>query len=75
MDIPIDHTAQTQHAEVNTERQQKAREYARIRRRLSFINIGISVVAVLLIITSIKLAPFARFSGNALFASWIPHTS
>ncbi len=49
MDIPIDHTAQTQHAEVDTERQQKAREYARIRRRLSFINIGISVVAVLLI--------------------------
>ena len=49
MDIPIDHTAQTQHVEVDTERQLKAREYARIRRRLSFINIGISVVAVLLI--------------------------
>ncbi len=49
MDIPIEHTAQTQHVEVDTERQQKAREYARTRRRLSFISIGISVVAVLLI--------------------------
>ncbi len=49
MDIPIDSTEATQHAAIDVERQQQAREYARIRRRLSFINIGISVVAVLLI--------------------------
>lgn len=49
MDIHIEHTEPTQHAEVDTGRQQKAREYARIRRRLSFISIGISVVGILLI--------------------------
>ena len=69
MDIPIDHTAQTQYAEVNTERQQEAREYARIRRRLSFINIGISVVAVLLIF----LTGFDVWLRNALLPlNWQP---
>ncbi len=69
MDIPIDYTAQTQHAEVDTERQQKAREYARIRRRLSFINIGISVVAVLLIF----LTGFDVWLRNALLPlNWQP---
>ncbi|GAC1356967.1 MAG: M48 family metallopeptidase [Ktedonobacteraceae bacterium] len=46
MDIPIKHT---QHVEVDTERQHKAHEYARIRRRLSFISIGISGVGIMLI--------------------------
>lgn len=49
MDIPIEHTKSFDNAEVDIERQQKAREYARIRRRLSFVTIGISIVAVLLI--------------------------
>ncbi len=49
MDIPIDSTELSSHAEIDVERQQQAREYSRIRRRLSFINIGISIVAVLLI--------------------------
>ena len=49
MDIPIEHTKSFGNAEVDVERQQKAHEYARIRRRLSFINISISIVAVLLI--------------------------
>ncbi|GAC1652197.1 MAG: hypothetical protein NVS4B12_23490 [Ktedonobacteraceae bacterium] len=49
MDIHIEHTQPTHYAEVDTERQQKAREYARIRRRLSFISIGISIVGILLI--------------------------
>ena len=49
MDIHLEHTEPMQHAEVDTERQQKAHEYARIRRRLSFISIGISIVGILLI--------------------------
>ncbi|GAC1560337.1 MAG: hypothetical protein NVS4B1_11790 [Ktedonobacteraceae bacterium] len=49
MDIPIEHTEPTQYAAIDVERQQKAREYARIRRRLSFVNIGVAVVAVLLV--------------------------
>ena len=62
MDVPIDSTEATRHAEIDTERQQQAREYARIRRRLSFINIGISVVAVLLIF----LTGFDVWLRNAL---------
>ncbi len=49
MDPDIEKTEPFQRAEIDEERQGKAREYARIRRRLSFVNIGISVVAILVI--------------------------
>src|SRR5579859_412251 len=39
-------------ATIDTERQQQAREYARKRRRLSFINIGIGALALLFIFWS-----------------------
>ena len=43
---------QPQQAEIDPDRQQKAREYARIRRQLSFISIGIAAVAILFIFWS-----------------------
>ena len=49
MDLHVEQTEPSQHAELDEERQDKAREYARIRRRLSFVNIGISVLAILVI--------------------------
>ncbi len=38
--------------EIDTERQQKAREYARLRRQLSFANIGIAVIGIIFIFWS-----------------------
>src|SRR5689334_12990812 len=35
--------------ELDAERQKRARGYARIRRRLSFVNIGIAVIGVIII--------------------------
>src|SRR5207247_10925046 len=45
-------TQQSNNATIDTERQQKAREYARKRRRLSFINMGIAALALLFILWS-----------------------
>ncbi len=39
-------TTQPQPAELDAERQQKAKEYARIRRRLSFVSMGIGVAGI-----------------------------
>src|SRR6266516_3517626 len=39
-------TTQPQPAELDADRQKKAKEYARVRRRLSFVNMGIGVVGV-----------------------------
>src|SRR2546430_3514880 len=41
-----------QQAEIDPERQQKAREYARIRRQLSLVSIGIAAIAILFIFWS-----------------------
>ena len=41
-----------QQTELDPERQQKAREYARIRRRLSFVSMGIAAVAILFVFWS-----------------------
>ena len=38
------------HAQLDEERQQKAREYGRIRRRLSFVGMGIAALSVLLVL-------------------------
>ncbi len=43
METPI------QSAQLDTERQQKAREYARLRRQISFLNMGIVAIALLFI--------------------------
>ena len=43
-------TTQPQQLGLDPERQQKAREYARIRRRLSFVSLAIGVVAVIILI-------------------------
>src|SRR2546421_7179218 len=40
---------QPQQAEIDPERQQKAREYARIRRQLSIVSIGIAAIGILFI--------------------------
>jgi STE24 endopeptidase len=62
MDMPIEpsspspntalHTpdiSREQHAQLDAERQQQAREYARLRRRLSFVDMGISAVGILVL--------------------------
>jgi STE24 endopeptidase len=46
--LPVD----TDSVELDSERQQQAREYARTRRRLSFVNLGISAVGVLVLLSS-----------------------
>ncbi len=43
---------QPQQAEIDPDRQQKAREYARIRRQLSLVSIGIAAIAILFIFWS-----------------------
>src|ERR1051326_5210609 len=45
-------TTELQQAEIDPERQQKAREYARIRRQLSFAGMGIAAVGMLFIFWS-----------------------
>ena len=72
MDIPIEHTKTIDNAEVDVERQQKAREYARIRRRLSFVSIAMSSVAVLLVF----LTGFDVWLRNVLLPlNWQPFPS
>ncbi len=44
--------AATESVELDSQRQQEAREYARIRRRISFVNLGISAVGVLILLLS-----------------------
>jgi STE24 endopeptidase len=41
-----------QHIEIDTERQQKAKEYARTRRRLSFVNMAIGVAGVIILLAT-----------------------
>src|SRR5260370_7179331 len=43
-------TKQTQPAELDRERQQKARQYARIRRRLSLVSLAIGAAGVIIFI-------------------------
>ncbi len=69
MDIHLDQTEPIQRAEVDAERQQKAHEYARIRRRLSFLSIGISIIGILLIF----LTGFDTWLRNILLPlNWQP---
>ncbi|MBA2396084.1 MAG: M48 family metallopeptidase [Ktedonobacteraceae bacterium] len=58
--------------EIDIERQQKAREYARIRRRLSFVDLGIAT-AGLLIVFATGLDKWLRNAiQNISFLSWQP---
>ncbi len=71
MDLHLERTEPSQHVEVDAERQGKARKYARIRRRLSFISIGISVVSIIVIF----LIGFDVWLRNTLSAlHWQPLT-
>jgi STE24 endopeptidase len=50
MDTEIQQPQPQPQVELDLDRQQKAKEYARIRRRLSFINMGIGVIGVFLLL-------------------------
>jgi STE24 endopeptidase len=63
------------HAQIDVARQQRAREYARIRRRLSFVNLGIAVVAIAIIL-GFGLDKWLRDNiegvGKGSFLGWQP---
>lgn len=62
-------------ATIDEERQQKAREYARIRRRLSFVDMGIAAVGVIVILTGglgFWLRDVLRPLGWQPVAGWFP---
>src|SRR5260370_8002420 len=68
-------TTQPQQLGLDTQRQQKAREYARIRRRLSFVSLAIGVVGVIiLIITNLYpwLPDILRPLAWQPFPGWFP---
>ena len=50
MDMEIDAAQSTPKVEIDQERQVKAKRYARIRRRLSYINMGIGAIGVCLLL-------------------------
>ncbi len=72
METDITHPQQV---ELDAERQQKAKEYARIRRRLSFVSMGIGVVGILIFIFT-NLGIWLRDQLQALswqpIAGWFP---
>jgi STE24 endopeptidase len=51
MGMEID-TKQSQQTELDPERQQQAREYARLRRRLSFISMGVAAIGIIFVFWS-----------------------
>ncbi|GAC1349780.1 MAG: M48 family metallopeptidase [Ktedonobacteraceae bacterium] len=66
---------QPQQVEINADRQQKAREYARLRRQLSFISIGIAALGMLFIFWSelnIALRDWLRPLNWQPVAGWYP---
>src|SRR5260370_41913232 len=68
-------TTQPQQLGLDPERQQKAREYARIRRRLSFVSLAIGVVGVIILIFT-NLDTWLRYILRPLawqpFPGWFP---
>ena len=61
--------------EIDAERQQKAKEYARIRRRLSLVNIAIGVAGVIILLaTNLNswLRDLLQPLGWQLIAGWFP---
>ena len=66
---------QQQQVELDLDRQQKAKEYARIRRRLSFVSLGIGVVGVcILLFTNLASWLGDRLQGLSWqpIAGWFP---
>src|SRR3989454_1578527 len=64
-----------QQAEIDPERQQKAREYARTRRRLSFVSMGIAAIAILFVFWSgldIALRDWLQPLSWQPIAGWYP---
>lgn len=64
-----------QRAEIDPDRQQKAREYARIRRQLSFVGIGIAAIGILFIFWSgldIALRDWLQPLGWQPLRGWYP---
>src|SRR5215467_10196974 len=64
-----------QQAELDLERQQKAKEYARIRRRLSYVNMGIGVIGVcILLFTNLDIWLGKQLQGLSWqpIAGWFP---
>jgi STE24 endopeptidase len=64
-----------QQAEIDVERQQKAREYARTRRRLSFVGMGIAAIAILFVFWSgldIALRDWLQPLSWQPIAGWYP---
>ena len=58
--------------EIDVGRQQKAREYARIRRRLSFLDLGIAAAGLLLVF-ALGLDKWLRnVLHSAAFLGWQP---
>ena len=72
METDITHPQQV---ELDAERQQKAKEYARIRRRLSFVSMGIGVVGILIFLFT-NLGIWLRDQLQTLswqpIAGWFP---
>jgi len=61
-----------QSMEIDLERQQKAREYAKIRRRLSFVDLGIAAVGLLIVFVT-GLDKWLRNAIQGIsFLSWQP---
>ena len=68
-------TKQPQQAEIDPDRQQKAREYALIRRQLSFVGIGIAALGILFIFWSgldIALRDWLQPLGWQPLRGWYP---
>jgi STE24 endopeptidase len=64
-----------QHIEIDTERQQKAKEYARKRRRLSFVSMGIGAAGVIILLAtnlSTWLRDLLQPLGWQPIAGWFP---
>lgn len=63
--------------EIDVDRQQKAREYARTRRRLSFVSMGIGVLSILVVLGAGLDKWFRNViegAGNGVpFLTWQPH--
>ncbi len=73
--MEIDTEQPQQQVELDLDRQQKAKEYARIRRRLSYLNMGIGVVGVfILLFTNLDIWLGDQLKGLSWqpVAGWFP---
>ena len=68
-------TKQSQQTELDPERQQQAREYARLRRRLSFISMGIAAIGIIFVFWSgldTAMRDWLQFLTWQPIAGWYP---